>query len=116
MAIDPIWIWTGLGALALIVVVALFARGSRRSRTESLREKFGSEYDHAVSDAGNRKQAERDLGARPRMPDRNGDGRPDGQRRGGLGRRPGALYPAARCCRERRTTASPGAFRVGGPY
>lgn len=64
MAIDPIWIWTGLGALALIVIVALVARGSRRSRTDSLREKFGSEYDHAVSDAGSRKRAERDLVAR----------------------------------------------------
>src|SRR5688500_20125734 len=29
MAIDPIWIWIGFGALALIVIVALIARGSR---------------------------------------------------------------------------------------
>jgi hypothetical protein len=61
MAIDPIWIWTGLAALALIVIVGLIARGSRRSRTQSLREKFGTEYDHAVSDKGSRKRAERDL-------------------------------------------------------
>jgi hypothetical protein len=64
MAIDPIWIWTGLAALALIVIVGLIARGSRRSRTQSLREKFGSEYDHAVSEKGNRKRAERELLAR----------------------------------------------------
>lgn len=64
MAIDPIWIWVGLAALALIVIVGLIARGSQRSRSESLRDKFGSEYDHAVDSAGNRKRAERELVAR----------------------------------------------------
>ena len=63
-AIDPIWIWIGLVALALIVIVGLIARGSRRAHTDSLREKFGREYDHAVSEAGNRKRAERELVAR----------------------------------------------------
>jgi hypothetical protein len=64
MAIDPIWIWIGLAALTLIVIAGLIARGSRRARTESLREKFGNEYDHAVGSAGNRKRAERELVAR----------------------------------------------------
>lgn len=64
MAIDPVWIWIGLVALALIVIVGLIARGSRRSRTESLREQFGSEYDHAVDSVGSRKRAERELVAR----------------------------------------------------
>ncbi len=64
MAIDPIWIWIGLAALTLIVIAGLIARGSRRARTESLREKFGNEYDHAVDSAGNRKRAERELVAR----------------------------------------------------
>lgn len=64
MAIDPLWIWIGLGALALIVIVALVARGGRRARTESLRSKFGNEYDHAVSDAGSRKRAEQELATR----------------------------------------------------
>lgn len=64
MAIDPIWIWIGLAALALLVIVGLIARGSRRARTETLREKFGNEYDHAVGAAGNRKRAERELVAR----------------------------------------------------
>lgn len=64
MAIDPIWIWIGLAALALIVIVGLVARGARRSRTQSLREKFGNEYDHAVEEAGNRKRAEQELLAR----------------------------------------------------
>ena len=61
MAIDPIWIWVALGAVALLTVGGLIARGARRSRTDSLRQKFGSEYDHAVSAHGNRKLAERDL-------------------------------------------------------
>ncbi|MFL6246002.1 MAG: hypothetical protein ACJ74H_08265 [Thermoanaerobaculia bacterium] len=64
MAIDPLWIWIGLAALALIVIVGLIARGSRRARTESLREKFGNEYDHAVGTVGSRKRAERELVAR----------------------------------------------------
>jgi len=61
MAIDPIWIWIALVAVAVLVVVGLIVRGSRRSRTESLREKFGSEYDHALSEHGSRVRAERDL-------------------------------------------------------
>ena len=61
LAIDPLWIWVAVGVAALLVVVGLIARGARRSRSESLREKFGSEYDHALSTHGNRKRAEQDL-------------------------------------------------------
>ncbi|HYI09414.1 MAG TPA: hypothetical protein VEK57_10120 [Thermoanaerobaculia bacterium] len=64
MSIDPLWIWIALGALALIVVFAMVARRARLSRTESLRGKFGNEYDHAVSEAGSRKRAEQELLAR----------------------------------------------------
>jgi len=59
--IDPMWIWIAVGVLALIVVAGLIARGARRSRTQSLRDQFGNEYDHAVSQAGSRKRAEREL-------------------------------------------------------
>jgi hypothetical protein len=62
--IDPTWIWIGLAALVLIVIAGLVARGARRSRSQSLREKFGNEYDHAVQSAGNRKRAEQDLVSR----------------------------------------------------
>jgi len=61
LAIDPMWIWIAVGVVALLIVVGLVARGARRSRSESLREKFGNEYDHAVSTHGNRKRAEQDL-------------------------------------------------------
>ncbi|HET7433629.1 MAG TPA: hypothetical protein VFN10_02835 [Thermoanaerobaculia bacterium] len=64
MAIDPQWIWIGLIAVAVIVAIALFARGARRSRTVALRDKFGNEYDHAVNSAGSRKRAEQELLAR----------------------------------------------------
>ena len=61
MAIDPLWIWIALGAVGLLIIVGLVARGARRSRSESLRDKFGSEYDHAVQSAGSRKRAEHEL-------------------------------------------------------
>lgn len=60
LAIDPIWIWIAVGAAALLIIIGLFARGARRSRTAQLRDKFGSEYDHAVKTKG-RKRAEREL-------------------------------------------------------
>jgi len=61
MAIDPIWIWVALGTIAMLIVVGLFARGARHARSESLRKKFGHEYDHAVEEHGSRTRAERDL-------------------------------------------------------
>ncbi len=61
LAIDPLWIWIGLGVVALLVVVGLIARGARLSRSESLRAKFGNEYDHALHEHGSRAKAERDL-------------------------------------------------------
>jgi hypothetical protein len=64
MAIDPLWIWIALGAVAVLVVVGLVSRGARRSRSASLREKFGNEYDHVVQERGSRTKAERELLAR----------------------------------------------------
>src|SRR5688500_6196932 len=63
MTLDPTLIWIAIGAIAVLGVIFLFARGTRRSRTESLREKFGPEYSHVVSEKG-RKKGERDLIAR----------------------------------------------------
>jgi hypothetical protein len=61
MSLDPRLIWIAIGAIALLAVVGLFLRGARRSRTQQLRDKFGSEYDHAVTAAGSRARAEREL-------------------------------------------------------
>lgn len=63
MTFDPMWIWVGLGAVGLLMVAGLFARGARRAQTESLREKFGPEYDYAVQEKG-WKKGERELVAR----------------------------------------------------
>src|SRR5688500_18046511 len=63
-AIDPLWIWIAVVALALIVVAGLVARGSRRNRTAQLHDKFGGEYDHVVQETGKRKRAEQELLAR----------------------------------------------------
>lgn len=64
MTFDPNWIWIALGAVAVLVVIGLIARGMRRSRTEALRERFGSEYNHAVANTGSRTRAEQELIAR----------------------------------------------------
>ena len=61
LAIDPLWIWIAVGIFALLLIGGLVARGARRSRSESLRDKFGNEYDYALSEHGSRKKAERDL-------------------------------------------------------
>lgn len=70
MAIDPLWIWIALGAVALLIVVGLITRGARVSRTHALQEKFGSEYDHAVKTAGSRTRAEQELVTRAKEVDR----------------------------------------------
>ena len=61
MSIDPILIWIAVGAVALLLVVGLFARGARRSRTDQLRDKYGREYDRTVENAGSRTRAEKEL-------------------------------------------------------
>lgn len=70
MNIDPQWIWIAAGAIVLLAIIGLFARGSRRARTSALQEKFGSEYDHAVSSAGSRTRAEEELVARTKEVER----------------------------------------------
>ena len=62
--IDPIWIWVAVGAVVVLLIIGLIARGARRSRSEALREKFGPEYEHALREKGNRSRAEQELIAR----------------------------------------------------
>jgi hypothetical protein len=52
-------------AVALVVVVAIVAAlMMQRQRTEDLRKRFGPEYDRAISDHGDQRQAEAELMAR----------------------------------------------------
>jgi predicted nucleic acid-binding protein len=52
--------------LVVVVVAALayWALTRRRRRTEQLRERFGPEYEHAVEERGDRRQAEAELAER----------------------------------------------------
>lgn len=57
----PTWIWIviGLGAAAVLAVVAYGAWRVRRTRT--LRKAFGPEYDRALETGSDRREAEADL-------------------------------------------------------
>lgn len=50
--------------VAVIVVAALAFVAAQSTRRRRLRNRFGSEYDHTVDNADNRRDAERDLRAR----------------------------------------------------
>jgi ABC-type nickel/cobalt efflux system permease component RcnA len=55
------WIWLVLVAALIIVVAALAWMLTRQRRSERLRDNFGPEYDRAVAQHGDRRQAESDL-------------------------------------------------------
>ena len=55
------WIWIVIIA-AIVIVAALIIWGvMRKQRTDQLRERFGPEYDRAMSHEGGRREAESDL-------------------------------------------------------
>lgn len=47
--------------IAVIALVAVALLSGRRKQTERMQEKFGPEYDRTVDEAGNRREAEKDL-------------------------------------------------------
>jgi hypothetical protein len=51
-----------LGALVVVGLLAAFI--SRRQRTKKLQDRFGPEYDRAVNEVGDKRQAERELETR----------------------------------------------------
>jgi hypothetical protein len=58
----PAWLWIVIVVAAVLVVAALAAAWfARRRRTQSLRTRFGDEYDVRVRDEGNRRRAETRL-------------------------------------------------------
>ena len=62
----PWWGWV-LIAVAIVVLLALVVWSARsRSRSRALRERFGPEYDRAVTETGDRRAAESELDARRR--------------------------------------------------
>jgi hypothetical protein len=57
--------WIILLLIVLVAAVAFVAWGAaRKKRTENLRGRFGPEYSRTVEDAGDRKDAEKELQAR----------------------------------------------------
>ena len=62
--IDPMVIWIAAAVIGALIVVMLISRAARRSRSNALREKYGSEYNHAIDAHGSRSRAEKDLMAR----------------------------------------------------
>jgi len=50
--IDPQVLWIAGAAVAALVIILAITAGMRRSRTEKLREHYGSEYDRTMRAAG----------------------------------------------------------------
>jgi hypothetical protein len=55
------WVWIVLAVLAVIVVAIVAWAITSKRRTESLHERFGPEYERAVTQSGNRRSGEADL-------------------------------------------------------
>jgi hypothetical protein len=55
-----VWVWV-LIVIAVLVVVALIAMAARQRRTAALRQRFGPEYDRAVTARQGRRPGEADL-------------------------------------------------------
>ena len=52
-------LWIVLGIIALIVVGAIVMAWRRVQRSNQLQERFGPEYDRALDELGDRRQAEK---------------------------------------------------------
>lgn len=60
---NPTLMYVGI-AIAVIIVVALIVVIAQRARSESLRRRFGPEYERTLAQTGNRAAAERELAER----------------------------------------------------
>lgn len=63
------WVWIVIAAVAVIVVLAVIWNATRAKRTSALRDRFGSEYDRTVDQAGDRRAAEKELLERQKQHD-----------------------------------------------
>ena len=60
----PTWGWVLIAIGAVVVLAALVWSAVAARRRKGLPERFGSEYDHAVTDAPSRREAEVELSER----------------------------------------------------
>jgi hypothetical protein len=65
----PTWAWIVIIAAAVVVLAAVAWAAMSTARRRSLRDRFGPEYDRAVSDAPTRREAEAELRERERRRD-----------------------------------------------
>ena len=63
------WVWIIIAVVAAIVLLGIVLNVTRARRTRALRERFGSEYDRSVEQAGGRRDAERELREREKRHD-----------------------------------------------
>ncbi|MBA3333206.1 MAG: hypothetical protein H0U30_04375 [Actinobacteria bacterium] len=63
------WIWIVIAAVAIAAVVLIAMMSMRKRQTSQLQERFGSEYDRTVDDAGDQREAERELRDREKRHD-----------------------------------------------
>jgi hypothetical protein len=56
----PVWAWVLIGVGAVLVIAAVWA-GLRAARSRRLQERFGPEYQRAIDERGDRREAEAEL-------------------------------------------------------
>ena len=62
----PTWAWIVLVVVAALVVIGAIAAWAQQRKRSHLQQRFGSEYDRTVSEAGERRAAEKELADRER--------------------------------------------------
>jgi hypothetical protein len=55
------WVWAVIVAIVIIVVILIAYAANQRRQRSTLQNKFGPEYDRAVTESDSRRQAEKDL-------------------------------------------------------
>jgi len=58
------WVWIVLALLAVVAIAIVAWVATRARRSKQLREGFGPEYERVVDEAGDKREAERELQAR----------------------------------------------------
>ena len=63
------WVWIIIAAVAALIVLAVVWSATRAKRSAALKDTFGREYDRTVEQAGDRREAERELRQRQKQHD-----------------------------------------------
>jgi hypothetical protein len=58
------WVWVAIAVAAVVVIALVVWSVARRRRSDSLRGRFGPEYDRAVAERGSRRGGESELASR----------------------------------------------------